>query len=157
MAKKLSMLQRFRDSAQALLEGPASPFDLQLSRLQKFLHFWVLVGRSFNRNRCPVRASALAYATLLALIPMLAVVVSVTSTFLKKEGEDRIDAFSDCFAPEIYKRMTINFDSEEGGGIWAPGDEVLKGRMPKTEDETRQVYDIAHGEWVERWDPKEWS
>lgn len=73
------------------------------------------------------------------------------------EHKDRIDAFSDCFAPDIYKRMTINFDSEEGGGIWAPGDEVLKGRMPKTEDETRQVYDIAHGEWLERWDPQEWS
>jgi membrane protein len=35
----------------------------------------------------------LAYASLLALIPMLAVVVSISSTFLKKEGEDRIDQF----------------------------------------------------------------
>jgi len=64
-----------------------------LSRLHKFAHFWIMVSRSFSRNRCPVRASALAYATLLALIPMLAVVVSVTSTFLKKEGEDEIDQF----------------------------------------------------------------
>jgi membrane protein len=38
-----------------------------------------------------VRASALAYATLLALIPMLAIVVSITSSFLKKEGEERIN------------------------------------------------------------------
>jgi membrane protein len=35
----------------------------------------------------------LAYATLLALIPVLAVVMSVTSTFLKKEGEHEIDQF----------------------------------------------------------------
>jgi membrane protein len=52
-----------------------------------------MVVRSFNQNRCPVRASALAYASLLALIPLLAVVVSVTSTFLKQEGEERIDQF----------------------------------------------------------------
>src|SRR5262249_22734572 len=49
--------------------------------------------RSFTRNRCPVRASALAYGSLLALIPLLAVVMSITSTFLKKEGEERIDEF----------------------------------------------------------------
>jgi membrane protein len=52
-----------------------------------------MVWQSFTRNRCPVRASALAYATLLALIPMLAVAVSVTSSLLKQQGEDRIDQF----------------------------------------------------------------
>src|SRR5215831_4149017 len=52
-----------------------------------------MVWRSFTRNRCPVRASALAYGSLLALIPLLAVVMSITSTFLKKEGEERIDEF----------------------------------------------------------------
>lgn len=68
-----------------------SPTDL--SKWYRFVHFWILVGRSFARNRCPVRASALAYTTVLALIPMLAVAVSITSGLLKKEGEESIDRF----------------------------------------------------------------
>ena len=67
--------------------------ETPLPKLQKFAHFWIMACRSFSRNRCPVRASALAYATLLALIPVLAVVMSVTSSFLKKQGEDQIDQF----------------------------------------------------------------
>jgi membrane protein len=59
-------------------------------RLERFVHFWALVGKSFNRNRCPARAAALSYATLLALIPMLAVAISVTSSLLKSEGEGKI-------------------------------------------------------------------
>jgi len=71
--------------------GPGA--EWKNSRWRRFVHFWVLVWVSFNRNRCPVRASALAYATLLALIPMLAVVVSITSSLLKEQGEDQINAF----------------------------------------------------------------
>jgi len=67
-------------------EGHRSP-------LNRFVHFWTLVARSFTRNRCPVRASALAYTSLLALVPMLAVVVSVSSSLLKKEGEKPIEQF----------------------------------------------------------------
>ena len=91
MAKKLSRFQRLRASAMALVDDEGRPDRHELSRWAKFIHFWVLVWRSFTRNRCPIRASALAYATLLALIPMLAVIVSITSTFLKQEGEQRID------------------------------------------------------------------
>src|SRR6476659_2960844 len=78
--------------AQALWRGDVASLE-GLSKLHKFAHFWVLVWQSFTRNRCPVRASALAYASLLALIPMLAVVVSVTSSILRSEGEERIDNF----------------------------------------------------------------
>ncbi|EEF57704.1 YhjD/YihY/BrkB family envelope integrity protein [Pedosphaera parvula] len=60
------------------------------SRLHKFGHFWLLVAKSFSKNKCPVRASALAYGSLLALIPMLAVAISVSTSILKKDGEDRI-------------------------------------------------------------------
>ncbi len=92
MAKKaLSRLNRILagarpDSSEPVLEPGGT-------KLEKFTHFWVLVWRSFVRNRCPVRAAALSYTTLLALIPMLAVAMSVTSSLLKSEGEQRIEQF----------------------------------------------------------------
>ncbi len=58
--------------------------------LEKLVHFWVLVVRHFIKNRCLVRASALAFTTLLALIPLLVVAVGVTSSLLKSEGENQI-------------------------------------------------------------------
>ena len=93
MAKKVSRFQKFREDALALLDERTLGSLTEFSNWQKFAHFWVLVWRSFTRNRCPVRASALAYVTVLALIPMLAVAVSISSALLKQEGEDQIDQF----------------------------------------------------------------
>src|SRR5512146_2783541 len=101
MAKKLSRFQRFRADAQALLDEESLHSEQQGSRWQRFAHFWVMVWRSFTRNRCPVRASALAYATLLALIPMLAVAMSITSSFLKKEGQAGIEKFVVKFVASV--------------------------------------------------------
>jgi len=89
----MSRFKRWRAIAGLLLDENAPQVPRGWSRLHRVFHFWGMVLRSFSQNRCPVRASALAYGTLLALIPLLAVVVSVTSTFLKKEGEERIDQF----------------------------------------------------------------
>ncbi len=93
MASRFSRWKKLREEAEGLWTERALASQTPLSRLHKFAHFWILVCRSFSKNRCPVRASALAYATLLALIPILAVVMSVTSTFLKKKGEEQIDQF----------------------------------------------------------------
>lgn len=71
--------------------------ETSLTRFETFVHFWVLVVRSFIRNRCPVRASALSYTTLLALIPMLAVAMSVSSVLLRSTGKDQISTFIDGF------------------------------------------------------------
>ncbi len=74
--------------------GTSSGADGELLQLdgalEKLVHFWALVVRHFIKNRCLVRASALAFTTLLALIPLLVVVVGVTSSLLKSEGEDQI-------------------------------------------------------------------
>ncbi len=61
------------------------------SRLHRIAHFWLLVGKSFKRNRCPVRAASLAYTTLLALVPLLAVMVSITTSVLQKRGTEPVE------------------------------------------------------------------
>src|ERR1051325_6348261 len=101
MAKQKSRLQTLRESIRSLLdEGTFRSAD-EPSRLYKFAHFWVLVWKSFVRNRCPIRASALSFTTLLALIPLLAVAISVTGGLLKKEGEEEIYRFIDNFVSTI--------------------------------------------------------
>lgn len=90
MPKKPSgFLQSLLERAEAFIDDRklALAGEARLSRLQKFVHFWILVGRSFVRNRCPVRASALAYTTLLALIPMLAVGLGVSTGLLKSSEQ----------------------------------------------------------------------
>src|SRR6185295_15291287 len=113
MSKENSRFQRIRKGAQALWDESALGPQRHLSRIEKLAHFWILVWKSFTRNRCPVRASALAYATLLALIPMLAVVVSVTSSFLKKQGEDRIDNFVVKLVSDLVPPGTLADDESD--------------------------------------------
>lgn len=91
MWKLFARLRKLWDEFEVLLDDRLWSRQVRLSRVQRFVHFWVLVGRSFSRARCPLRAAGLSYTTLLALIPMLAVAVGVTSSFLKQEGEDKID------------------------------------------------------------------
>src|SRR5437867_9058710 len=93
MEKRTSRFRRRWAEVRAVWDESAFRSQTELSKLYKVAHFCLMVWRSFTRNRCPVRATALAYGSLLALIPMLAVVMSITSTFLKKEGEERIDHF----------------------------------------------------------------
>jgi len=111
MAKKVSRFQKIREDVMALLDERALGSLAGFSNWQKFAHFWVLVWKSFTRNRCPVRASALAYATVLALIPMLAVAMSISSALLKQEGEDQIDQFIMKLVASVTTVATVNTNS----------------------------------------------
>ena len=124
MLKKASRFRRLRESAQTLLDERALRVHTEHSKWYRFAHFWVMVGKSFVRNRCPVRASALAYATILALIPMLAVVVSITSSLLKKQGEESIDRFivKLVLSATSAASKETNAAARGGQGASAPGE-----------------------------------
>lgn len=92
MAKSSRLHQIHADVAATLRDGlPAHPDPESLSQLQKFTLFWALVVRFFWKNRCQVRASALAYTTLMALVPLLAVAVSMLAIFQIDNAEQAID------------------------------------------------------------------
>jgi len=86
----------------------------QASPLEHFCHFWAFTVRSFVQNRCLIRASALSYTTLLAMIPLLAIAISVTSSLLKKEGEHDIYKAIDKFIAHVVPPATVaaNFTNE---------------------------------------------
>ena len=86
----------------------------QQSRLARFAHFWLMVTKSFSRNRCPVRAAALVYTALFAMIPMIAVVISISTGILKTRGEADvsrlIDKLVNSFIPNAVVEGTNSSD-----------------------------------------------
>jgi membrane protein len=111
----------------------------RLTPLQRFGHFWVLVTRSFINNRCPARASALAYTTLLALIPLLAVVIGVSTSLLKEQGEGPIKDLVNVFVAKVAPQLDL-VTVDEALAIVA-GEEVPEGET--REIETRGSQEVA--------------
>src|ERR1041384_1443385 len=119
LLRRLALLFDDRHAVEDLSEAP---------KWRRFLHFWLLVGKSFVRNRCPARASALAYTTLLALIPLLAVALSVSASLLNAKDEaarsamvqQMIDKFIGNIAPQL------NLDPEGGEKAEANRQQVVK-------------------------------
>jgi membrane protein len=88
-------------------------FQLE-SRLERFVYFWALVTRQFIRHRCLVRASALSYSTLLAIIPLLAVALSVTSSLLKDQDEAKLNLFVEKIVASVTPPATLGTNSITG-------------------------------------------
>jgi membrane protein len=101
-----------------ILTGDRSGVKNEFNRSERFVHFWVLAGTSFVRNRCPVRAAALSYTTLLALIPLLAVAISVTSSLLKNEGEQKIYGAIDNFVSNVMPPANLGSNGVAASSNW---------------------------------------
>ncbi len=107
MANILSKLRKIWETALSIWDESFIRSEGEPKGIRKFLHFWVLVWRSFVRNRCPVRASALSFTTLLSLVPILAVVMSISSAWLKKTGEEQIREFIEQFVHRLLPQFDV--------------------------------------------------
>lgn len=81
-------LKQLRADVAATLRDETPAVEHRPGGWWQFMHFWGLVGRFFWRNRCQVRASALAYTTLLALVPLLAVSVSIVLVLFRDSNAE---------------------------------------------------------------------
>lgn len=78
-----------------------------LRGMKDFGHFCQNFMRSFFHNRCPTRAAALAFTTILALIPILAVAISVTASLLKDVDEAGIERFIDSMIEKVAPQVDL--------------------------------------------------
>ncbi len=109
---------RSRTAIQNFFEekGIESDERFHRSSLLQSAHFCLLVAKSFFRNRCHVRASALAYTTLLALVPLLAVVMSITTGVLQKQGKEPIERIINQLVDYIAPALNLESRADEGNG-----------------------------------------
>ena len=106
---------------------------------------------SFVRNRCLVRAAALSYTTLLALIPMLAVAISVTSSLLKSQGEEQIYGAIDKFVSNIMPPATVNTNNAAVSLNLSPG---MTDRADADEFRRRDERADGGGKATRGWKPR---
>jgi membrane protein len=122
-----------------ILTGDRAGVGNEFNRLERFVHFWGLVGTSFVRNRCPVRAAALSYTTLLALIPLLAVAISVTSSLLKNEGEQKIYGAIDNFVSNVMPPAKLG-----GNGVATASNRGLSGPVAPAQTNSEATATITN-------------
>ena len=123
-------LRKLQADAQALLEGKEDSLpEERLGRSSRFVRFCVRVHRSFVQNRGPVRAAALAYTTVLALVPLLAIAVSVSAGLLKKEGEEPIQQLIDRFVAYVAPALDLKAETDPSAKATDQSNVVNKERV----------------------------
>ena len=115
--ESVSKIKKIQEHAQSILaEQHVVNHQEKVSLLHKFVHFWVFLAKNFTANRCPVRASALAYTSILALVPVLAVAISISTSLLKsKDGEKRIESAIDALVTKLAPQLGLISQGQDGG------------------------------------------
>jgi membrane protein len=76
-----------------------------LKKLRMAMQFVYMVVCGFRDNRCPLRAAALCYTTLLALVPVLVVVFSVSKSFLRESSMTLVPRVLDALVAKVAPQL----------------------------------------------------
>ncbi len=124
---------------------------LKVTRTHKYFYFFLLTWQSFVRNRCLVRASSLAYTTLLALIPVLAVALSVATNLIAKDGdegqqqvEQLIEYFVATVAPMLDLEVKEGAPELDPNAVEEGGQVSTEGLEPETVSRRTEVAKSIH-------------
>lgn len=122
---------------QFLEESPAEGARPIIHQLRTATHFISLVIRGFTNNRCPLRAAALCYTTLLALVPLLAVVFSISKSFLQSTSADLTPKVVDMIVAKVAPQLEY---VPAEGQAWTGGS-TAKGHVVVSTEARQQVVD----------------
>jgi membrane protein len=84
-----------------------------LRKLHSVTQFVYLVVQGFIANRCPLRAAALCYTTLLALVPLFAVVFGVSKSFLRDKSANVVPAILDAFVKNVAPQLDLQNQAKQ--------------------------------------------
>ena len=101
--------RRFQSLAAELAEGRIDSLASwqQSHFLGRAIWFVAMVWKGFVAKRCPARAAALAYATVLAIVPLLAIAFSVTTFVLKDDRSQKIEGFIDRLVATVAPQLSL--------------------------------------------------
>ena len=127
----MNKLRQLHADAQTLLDGKEGDLrkEERLAQSPPWIRFCVRVHRNFVKNRGPVRAAALAYTTVLALVPLLAIAVSVSTGLLKREGEERINQLIEGFIGYVAPALDLETKDAPGAGGAKAENEINRERV----------------------------
>src|SRR5438876_1838699 len=133
----VAKLRKLQAQVEAFWSEKGIEDEAKQTKSYKFAHFWVLVLKSFGRNRCPVRAGALAYTTLLALIPLLAVAAGVSTALLRNQGTAPIQKLIDKLVENVSPQLGLVSQGENArqkvtSHIWTYIQNVNSGTLGAT-------------------------
>jgi membrane protein len=118
--------------------GPSTTVHPLLQVLRRTIQFIWLVIRGFTANRCPVRAAALSYTTLLALVPVLAVGLSFARNYLHDASEAMVPKMIDKFVE--YVAPQLQFMPKDGASATTAG-----GQLAVNPEARQQAVDTIQG------------